>query len=523
MADLRDFTGKNRKFTGTLGERISTGSTAERDTSFGAGTIRYNTTSNLMEYYSGTEWKSIDAPPILNTVNVDGAGDVSSVTIDNELSGNATIVIKGSLFDTTGAEVTFIGTGETLSPSTTVRDSSTQITVTIPYSSFDVVNNPYTVRVTNGSSLFAELGSAISADVTTITFLQNADTTYGLFDSIRATGSGSIAAADLCGATSSLGSLTYSVSSGALPSGFTLNTSTGAITWSAVSAVVTDVTTTFSITATGDEATATRQFKITVKAPVVESYTSTGSFSYTVPSGLSTVKVLVVAGGGYGGGGTGGGGGAGGMVDVSSYPVTSGAVIPGTVGAGSPGGNEITPGQGSPSTFGTLTAIGGGSAGWDNGGPARTPQPGGSGGGGSGYNPNASGTTTGVQPSQPGDSGTYGYGNPGLSHPSEGAGGAGAGASPSSNGAGGAGRSSTITGSSVTYAGGGGGGGPSSSPAVPTHAGGAGGGGIGSPDYPGGARHGGPGVANTGGGGGGAWDHALPGGGGGSGVVIISY
>ena len=48
MSDLRDFTGKNRKFTGTIGERISTGSTGERNTAaYGAGTLRFNTTSNF--------------------------------------------------------------------------------------------------------------------------------------------------------------------------------------------------------------------------------------------------------------------------------------------------------------------------------------------------------------------------------------------------------------------------------------------------------------------------------------------
>ena len=67
MSDLRDFTGKNRKFTGTIGERISTGTTGERDTSFGGGTIRFNSTTNLLEYYTGTEWKSIDAPPTILT------------------------------------------------------------------------------------------------------------------------------------------------------------------------------------------------------------------------------------------------------------------------------------------------------------------------------------------------------------------------------------------------------------------------------------------------------------------------
>jgi hypothetical protein len=74
MADLRDFTGKNRKFTGTIGEKISPGTTVQRDTSFGGGTLRFNTTTSLLEFYTGTEWKSIDAPPSITsfTINVNG-------------------------------------------------------------------------------------------------------------------------------------------------------------------------------------------------------------------------------------------------------------------------------------------------------------------------------------------------------------------------------------------------------------------------------------------------------------------
>ena len=60
MANLRDFTGKNRKFTGTIGERISVGTTAERDTAtFGAGTLRYNSNNNLLEYYDNTAWREV--------------------------------------------------------------------------------------------------------------------------------------------------------------------------------------------------------------------------------------------------------------------------------------------------------------------------------------------------------------------------------------------------------------------------------------------------------------------------------
>ena len=60
MSDLRDFTGKNRKFTGTIGKRISVGTTAERDTAtFGSGTLRFNSNNNLLEYYDGSAWREV--------------------------------------------------------------------------------------------------------------------------------------------------------------------------------------------------------------------------------------------------------------------------------------------------------------------------------------------------------------------------------------------------------------------------------------------------------------------------------
>ena len=98
MSDLRDFTGKNRRFTGTDAETITSGTTAQRVD--GTGKLRFNTTTNLMEYYTGTDWKSIDAPPTITQFTVDGGADVTSANINSTDSGNATIEVKGSLFDT---------------------------------------------------------------------------------------------------------------------------------------------------------------------------------------------------------------------------------------------------------------------------------------------------------------------------------------------------------------------------------------------------------------------------------------
>ena len=98
MANIRDITGKNRKFTGTDSVQLPVGTTGQRVASGSAdkGKIRFNSSTNLSEYYTGTEWKSIDSPPQITFFTVDGGSDVTSANIDGSASGNATIEIKGS-------------------------------------------------------------------------------------------------------------------------------------------------------------------------------------------------------------------------------------------------------------------------------------------------------------------------------------------------------------------------------------------------------------------------------------------
>jgi len=522
MADLRDFTGKNRKFTGISGITVSDGAvTGDRVDE--AGRLRFNTTTNLMEYYTGSEWKSIDAPPTITTIAVAGGAAAASAFIDRTTGGNVSIVIAGSLFDTSNAVVTLIATsGSNITPASTTINNSSQITIVLPYSDFIEANEPYSVKVANPSGLSATLADAIYND-TVPTFTNAADTTFSVYDAARS--SGTIAAGDLLGATDAESdTLTYSITTGALPSGFTLNTSTGAVTWSSVSAVGSDTTSTFTCTVaqSGGGASNTRQFKITVKAPTVDTYTSSGTFA--VPTGVAAVDVLVVAGGGGSGPNHAGGGGGGGLIYRPGFTVSPGTSIPVTVSTGSSPGH---PRSGGDSVFSTLTAKGGG--GGKPGDFDSSNFPGGSGSGGS-HNPGQSrsgGSAT--QPSQPGDSGTYGFGNPGgggnyNGNPGQGAqggGGGGAGASGNTSstntpGNGGAGRAYSISGSSVYYSGGGAGGGHQND--------GSGSGGIGGGGNhgPGGSQPGNPGTANRGGGGGGGSDSSgSPTGG--SGIVIVTY
>jgi len=277
--------------------------------------------------------------------------------------------------------------------------------------------------------------------------------------------------------------------------------------------------------------------------------TQTGTAgAYAVPNFNGNVNYLVVGGGGSGGNVNGdvvgaGGGGAGGLRTSFQYgglPSTSGgggaiesalSVTSGTqysisVGAGAASGAISGPGggagvQGSPSTFATITSLGGGAGGGGGGSPVSA----GSGGSGGGIGAYGTGNNGAGTPGQ-----GYAGGKTTSTSYSGGGGGGGAGAlgvspnSGNSGGNGGNGLSSSITGTFVYYAGGGGGGAypvPSTSSAVNSNGGYGGGGGGG-----GGACVGGNGSSGTGGGGGGAasctgCSVSYQGGTGGSGIIIL--
>ncbi len=248
---------------------------------------------------------------------------------------------------------------------------------------------------------------------------------------------------------------------------------------------------------------------------VIQSFTTVGTTSWSVPSGVTTVEYLVVAGGG-GGGRYGGGGGAGGFRTGTLTGLSGSQTV--TVGGGGAGATSSTVrgSNGGNSVFATITATGGGGGGSSGAAGVYSGAAGGSGGGGTrSTGAGGAGNTPSVSPSQGNNGGagartsTYTGGGGG------GAGAVGSAATASAAGNGGAGTASSISGSSVTYAGGGGGG---CNSAWTAGTGGAGGGGAGGDGAVGSA-----GTANSGGGGGGSGAATRAGGAGGSGIVIIMY
>ena len=266
----------------------------------------------------------------------------------------------------------------------------------------------------------------------------------------------------------------------------------------------------------------------------INTFRTVGATAWTVPTGVTSVNVLVVGGGGGSGAtdlvtGGGGGGGGGGGVLCRTLSVTPGASITVTVGSGGIAGAE-TPGSGAggnggSSVFGALTANGGGGGGgyqyvydyiYGRLVSSSPPTSGGS-GGGAGFTGRS--TTPGAAAGPAANGQAFGGGSSddfGGYYSSGGGGGAGGAGQPGilssdTGGAGGSGVQCPLVGVSSFYGGGGGGGGYEYG-----GAGGTGGGGAGDGDHVGTA-----GTPNTGGGGGGGWQSL--GAAGGSGIVNIKF
>jgi len=211
---IRKVSFENPHFTGTEAAKMPVGTTAQRANAV-VGDLRFNTTLDQMEQYtSDSGWQGISAPPVIVSVdvnNIDAADDPQ------------TIVITGTGFDVGATAVLLDSSLNTVTPTTSTRNSDTQITIV--YSGGDTIttdNGPYDVRVTNGSSLQTSLENAVTLD--DLPAWSTASGNIGTVYEGSAMSTISVTATDPEGET-----VSYSVTSGALPTGVSLS-STGDIT-----------------------------------------------------------------------------------------------------------------------------------------------------------------------------------------------------------------------------------------------------------------------------------------------------
>src|SRR6056300_1362137 len=317
MAKIRQSNLDNSIVTG-LGELTSVAS--------GDQTIVYDASSGTLKKISQTN--------LLNFPVVSSVSPTSVVSGDG--TGNYTFTIAGTGF--TGGSASLINnSGTTVDFDTVTVDSATQITGVIAKSSLTNAGEPYDVKVTGSNNIASTLENQINIDAS-----PTYNTAAGSIGSVPDGGRGSTTLEIEAFDPESAGNVTFEIQSGSLPAGATATTvnENGVSKYqiSGFSTVGSNTTSNFVLRAVDAASnTSSRSFSITVNAPTSESFTTSGTFS--VPSGVTSVDVMVVAGGGGGGyseGGshTGGGGGAGGLVFMPGYPVTPGGTVSVTVGCG---------------------------------------------------------------------------------------------------------------------------------------------------------------------------------------------
>jgi len=258
----------NTEITGTEAARMPIGTTGERANAQN-GDIRFNSTLNLMEYYDGIAWKSIDSPPTISSVTATftTAGDTITVDGDNFQTG-----INVKVIDSSGTQYT---------PDSVTRVSSTQITFDITTAIVNSGNDYFDVKVTNVSGLSVTAANVMSIPQS-IAFNTAAGTLGTTGDVGQVSGLSPVTVTQ-SGENADV-TVTYAVESGALPGGLTLNTSTGAITGDPTN-VSSDTTYNFGIDATyvdassSETATINRAFNIIIQKALDGSASDRGMIS----------------------------------------------------------------------------------------------------------------------------------------------------------------------------------------------------------------------------------------------------
>jgi hypothetical protein len=234
---------KNNASTGAFD--IPAGTTAQRPGSPSTGFTRYNTTITSLEVWNGTEWKGFAAPD----------PTISSISPTTAATTGVTITLTGANF-LTGATIKIIGDdGTEYTPSSSSFTNTTTYTFVTP--ALTVANEPYDIRLTNtdgnvvtGANLLDAGGSPTWT------------TAAGSLGSILETDTGThatVAASDPDGTA-----LTYSVTTGSLPPGLSLHSTTGVISGDPTD-VGSDTTTNFSISASDGVNATSRDFSMQVQ------------------------------------------------------------------------------------------------------------------------------------------------------------------------------------------------------------------------------------------------------------------
>jgi hypothetical protein len=212
-----------------------------------------NTADNFVKLDGSTRLPAIDGSQLTGVAETKPTiTSISPNTIDNT---QTEIVITGTNFEITPNVELISTTGAITLADTITRNSATQLTINATLT----VDGTYFIRIENPNGLAVRSSNALL----TVSDAPTWSTSAGSLGSIAAGSSASFTVS----ATSD-SAVTYSITSGGLPGGLSLNSSTGVISGTE-SGATQETNYNFTVTATDAESqTAPRAFSITVTASI---------------------------------------------------------------------------------------------------------------------------------------------------------------------------------------------------------------------------------------------------------------
>lgn len=275
------------------------------------GLLIYNTTTNCMEYYRPTGWYSM-CPRLATLTTL----TLSSITGISASSG-------GQITDDGGATITSRGVCWSITPNPTTANSFTSDGIGIgTYNS--VINSlqngtTYYVRAYATNSVGTAYGNEVvfntlntplvSTSLVTLIFGKSA-TSGG---NVSNDGGAPITSRGVCWSTTQNPTVANNV----------INSGTGIGSYSQIMGGL-NFSTTYYVRAFATNSVGTaygNQVSFTTTAGLVVSFTSSGTNTWVVPTGVNSIDVTIVGGGAGGGADVGGGGGGGQVLNVSNYAV----------------------------------------------------------------------------------------------------------------------------------------------------------------------------------------------------------
>jgi len=248
---------------GTAYLKVPIGTTAQRPAAGTAGMLRFNSTLGKLEQHDGTTWTAITSPPVVNAISYPG----SQTAFDP--AGGETITVSGTNFSSVPSVKLIAPGGTEFEALSETFVSATSFTFVTPDVSSTGAGD-YDLRVENPDG-----GVTLKADFITANGLPNF-TSHSAGATVIDGDEGATVSVTIVASETDGGTVTYSINSGSLPTGVTLNTSTGVISGT-LPTVSADTNFNFTIRATDNEnQTSDRSFTITVR----DVYTMSGSAEF---------------------------------------------------------------------------------------------------------------------------------------------------------------------------------------------------------------------------------------------------